>query len=171
MFKHINKIKYSLIWSLFFFFPAYAASAEPHFSYSFTGTVMEVLEGDLLVLLHKGKFAQVRLSDVDCPEEGQPFSKESKQFSAMLVFSGPVTVHVKELNTKGQAVGEVVLMDKGLNLNRELVKAGLAWWRWKKTDDTSYGDLEKAARKKKIGLWTLENPIPPWEFRLKKDGH
>ncbi len=171
MFKHINKIKYGLAWGIFFFFPAYAVSAEPRFSYSFTGTVMEILEGDLLVLLHKGKLAQVRLSDIDCPEEGQAFSKESKQFSAMLVFSGPVTVHVKELNAKGQALAEVVLMDKGLSLNRELVKAGLAWWRWQKTDDTSYGDLEEAARKEKIGLWKLENPIPPWEFHLKKDGH
>lgn len=132
---------------------------------------MEVIEGDLLVLLHKGKMVKVRLSEIDCPEEGQAFSKESKQFTAMLVFAGPVTVHVKELDRKGWAVGEVVLMDKGLSLNRELVKAGLAWWRWKNTDDTRYGDLEETARKMKIGLWKSENPIPPWEFRLKKNAH
>jgi len=63
------------------------------------------------------------------------------------------------------------MMDKGLNLNRELVKAGLAWWRWKKTDDTSYGDLEETARSMKIGLWKEEDPMPPWEFRSKKGGH
>ncbi len=168
----MNKIKRVLAWGFFFFLlPVYPATADPGISYSFTGTVMEVLEGDLLVLLHKGKFARVRLSDIDCPEEGQAFSRESKQFAAMMVFSGPVTVHVKELDAKGQAVGEVVLMDKGLSLNRELVKAGLAWWQWKETNDTSYGDLEEAARKMKIGLWQSENPIPPWEFHLKKDGH
>ena len=131
---------------------------------------MEVIEGDLLKILNKGKLVKVRLSDIDCPEKGQAYSKEARQFTAMLVFAGPVTVHVKELDAKGRAVGEVVMMDKGLNLNQELVKAGLAWWQWKKTDDTRYGDLEDTARNMKIGLWKTENPIPPWEFQLKKDG-
>lgn len=170
IFKHMFKLKRLLIWSVFLLFPVEVSALEPEFSYSFTGTVMEVIEGDLLVLLHKGKFARVRLSNIDCPEEGQAFSKESKQFTAMLVFSGPVTVHVKELDSKGQAIGEVISMDKGVSLNRELVKAGLAWWQWKNTDDVHYGDLEETARKMKIGLWKLENPIPPWEFRLKKEG-
>ena len=112
----------------------------------------------------------MRLADVDCPEEGQAFSTEAKQFSAMLVHSGPVTVHVKELDRKGQAVAEIILMDNGLSLNRELVKAGLAWWQWKNTDDASYGDLEETARQMKIGLWKTAEPTPPWEFHLKKDG-
>lgn len=171
IFKHINKIKKIFAWSAFFLlFPVYATATEPSVRYSFTGTVLEIIEGDLLVLLHKGKLEKVRLSDVDSPEEGQAFSKESKQFAAMLVFSGPVTVHVKELDHKGQAIGEVISMDKRLSLNRELVKAGLAWSQRKETDDASYRELEETARKLKVGLWRSENPMPPWEFRLKKDG-
>lgn len=170
--RHTRTIKAFLAWTVFcLLLPMYAAAEEPQISYSFAGTVMKIIEGDRLVILHKGKKVNVRLSDIDCPEEGQAFSKESKQFAAMLVFAGPVRVHVKELDSKGQAIGEVVLMDKGLSLNRELVKAGLAWWQWKNTDDARYGDLEEAARKMKVGLWQSENPIPPWEFRLKKDGH
>lgn len=173
IFQLRNMMKAVFLWSgLFLLFPPVSSRAtETTYSYSFTGTVMEVIEGDLLMLLHKGKLVQVRLSDIDCPDEGQAFSKQARQFSAMLVFSGPVSVHVKELDPKGRAVAEVVMMDKGLNLNRELVKAGLAWWRWKKTDDTSYGDLEETARSMKIGLWKEEDPMPPWEFRSKKGGH
>lgn len=153
----------------FFLFFSGTATAEPRFSHSFNGTVLAVLEGDLFSILHQGKSVKVRLADVDCPEEGQAFSKEAKQFSAMRVHSGPVTVHVKELDRKGQAVAEIILMDNGLSLNKELVKAGLAWWQWKNTDDTSYGDLEETARKMKIGLWKTAEPTPPWEFHLKKD--
>lgn len=171
-FKTINIVIISLAWGLFFLLlPSDSKATEPTYSYSFSGTVMKVIEGDLLRILHKGKMVKVRLSDIDCPEEEQAYSREAKQFSAMLVFSGPVRVHVKEVDAKGRAIAEVVLMDKGLNLNQELVKAGLAWWQWKKTDDTRYGDLEETARKMKIGLWQIENPTPPWEFHLKKDGH
>lgn len=146
------------------------SAAEQNFPYSFTGTVLEVIEGDLLRVLHQGKSTSVRLSDVDCPEVDQAFFMRAKQFSVMLVFSGPVTVKVKGLDIHGIAVGEVTLLDKGLNLNKELVKAGLAWWQMKKSDDPSYGDLEKKAREMKIGLWKARDPIPPWEFHIIKGG-
>ncbi len=158
-----------LVFSLFFV--TTSVGAGPTFSYSFNGTVMDVIEGDLLSILHKGKLVRVRLADVDCPETGQAFSNEAKEFSAMLVFAGPVQVNVKELDRRGQAVAEVILLDKSLNLNRELIKAGLAWWAWKRSDDMSYGDLEDAARQMKIGLWKTKDPVPPWEYQLKKGGH
>ncbi len=167
----LNFIKNVVFVLLLISFFSFTASAEPGFSHSFNGTVLDVLEGDLLSVLHKGKRVKVRLADVDCPEEGQAFSNEAKKFSMMLVYAGPVRVNVKELDRRGQAVAEVILMDQSLNLNRELIKAGLAWWSWKTSDDVSYGDLEEAAREMRVGLWVAEAPIPPWEYHLKKDGH
>jgi len=139
----------------------------PQFSHSFNGTVVGILEGDLVRVLRKGKIVKVRLSDVDCPESSQAYGTEAKKFTAMMVQSGPVMVHVKKTNPRGIAVGEVVLKDSGLSLNRELVKAGLAWWQAEYSDDRSYGELEAAARKMKVGLWKQGNPIPPWEYREK----
>ncbi|MFQ5588273.1 MAG: thermonuclease family protein [Nitrospiria bacterium] len=161
----------ALILLALFYLASGLSAAEPFFSYSFNGTVMDVLEGDVLSVLHKGKLIKVRLADVDCPEEGQAFSNEARKFSALLVYAGPVKVKVKELDRRGQAVAEVILLDKGLSLNRELIKAGLAWWSWKNSDDMSYGDLEEAAREMKVGLWKAKEPTPPWEYHLKKDGH
>ena len=153
----------ALFFATFLFFPI----KTPPFPHSFKGTVIGILEGDLVRVLHKGKIVKVRLSDVDCPEEGQAYGKEAKKFTAVMVHSGPVTVHVKKLNHLGIPVGEVVLLDAGLNLNRELIKAGLAWWQREFSDDASYGDLEKIARKMKMGLWKQDNPTPPWEFKKK----
>jgi len=139
----------------------------PGFSESFNGTVIGVLEGDLVRVLHRGKVFEVRLSDVDCPGEGQAYGLEAKQFTAMLVQSGPVMVYVKKRDHLGIPIAEVVLKDSGQNLNHELIKAGLAWWQRDFSDDTRYQEMEAAARKMKLGLWKQNNPIPPWEFRKK----
>lgn len=61
-------------------------------------------------------------------------------------------------------LGEVFLED-GRSVNRELVKAGLAWWYRKYSDDESIGELEKAAREGRLGLLGDGNPVAQWMFR------
>lgn len=131
---------------------------------------MKVLEGDMIKVLYKGKLVNVRLSSIDCPERGQAYGREAAEFTAMMAHSGPVRVDVKAVNSVGTVSAEVTLMDAGLNINRELVKAGFAWWHSKHSNDTSYADLEKTARKMKVGLWKAENPTPPWKFKDKAHG-
>jgi micrococcal nuclease len=59
-----------------------------------------------------------------------------------------------------------VILPDGRNLNRELVKAGLAWsYRQYARHDRELERLEAEARKAKRGLWADSNPIPPWEWR------
>ncbi len=48
--------------------------------------------------------------------------------------SQTVTVQVVDRDRYGRTVGEVLLPD-GRSLNRELVKAGFAWWYWRYTPD------------------------------------
>lgn len=121
-------------------------------------------------VLYKGKLVHVRLSFIDSPERGQAYSKEATAFTAMMAHSGPVRVDVKSVNSVGVVSAEVILMDAGFNINRELVKAGFAWWRGENSDDTSYRDLEEIARKMKVGLWKEGNPTPPWKYRNKAHG-
>ena len=58
-----------------------------------------------------------------------------------------------------------VILDDGTNLNKELVKQGLAWHFKKYSEDFEYSELETEAKKNKIGIWSEENPISPWEWR------
>ena len=53
----------------------------------------------------------------------------------------------------------------GVSLNKELLKAGLAWHYKRYSKDRDLAILEAEARAKKIGLWSDPNPIPPWEWR------
>lgn len=64
-------------------------------------------------------------------------------------------------------IAEVILED-GRNLNKELVKNGLAWHFKKYSDSEEYAQLETEARNKKIGLWSEPNPIAPWDWRKPK---
>ena len=66
----------------------------------------------------------------------------------------------------GRTVGEVLLPD-GRSLNRELVRAGLAWWyRRYAPDDQTLEQLEREARAAQRGLWADPNPVSPWKWRV-----
>ncbi len=54
------------------------------------------------------------------------------------------------------------------DLNKELLKAGLAWHYKKYSRDPELAKLEFEARSKKVGLWKEPNQIAPWEWRKMK---
>jgi len=59
----------------------------------------------------------------------------------------------------------IVDVPKGINLLS--IKDGCVWYFKRYSPDQQYAAAEEYARKKKIGLWALPNPIPPWNWRNK----
>jgi endonuclease YncB( thermonuclease family) len=131
------------------------------------GQVVAVHDGDTITVMRSGKGERVRLYGVDCPELSQPYGRNAKHFSSEHCFGKVVTVKVTDHDRYGRTVGEVILPD-GSSLNRELVKAGLAWWYYQYCNDRSLGQLEEEARREKRGLWAGKNPQPPWDYRKDK---
>jgi endonuclease YncB( thermonuclease family) len=131
---------------------------------SFTGQVVGVTDGNSIKVLHDDKAEMVRLLGIDCPERKQPFGTRAKQFTSHQIFGMKVTVRAAGRDRYGRTVAEVILPDRR-NLNHELLKAGLAWWYRKYSNDTMLGELEAEARKQKRGLWVEPHPVPPWEWR------
>lgn len=155
----------SVLFLLLFFSPSVEAADFP-----FTGKVVAVLDGDTIEVLRHGKAERIRLRGVDCPEKKQPFGQKAKQFTSSLVFGKTVTVVPSEKGRYGRTIGDVFL-PTGVNLSYELVKAGLAWWYHKYSDDVVLAALELEAQVAKRGLWIDPHPIPPWEYRHpKKNG-
>jgi len=60
-----------------------------------------------------------------------------------------------------------VLLPRGMNLNRNLVKQG-RWFRKYAPGDTVLEGLENEAREAWKGLWADPHPLPPWEWRKRK---
>jgi len=82
--------------------------------------------------------------------------------------SQTVTVQPGDRDRYERTVGDVLLRD-GRSLNRELVKAGFAWWyRRYAPDDETLEQLEREARRTKRGLWADPHAVAPWEWRTRE---
>ncbi|MCX8523354.1 thermonuclease family protein [Chryseobacterium formosus] len=135
------------------------------FSQTKTYKVIGVKDGDTVELLMDGKPQVVRLSNIDCPEKKQPFGNNAKQFVSDLCFGKMVEVSGNGKKDRNKRLIAEIILSDGKNINKELVKNGLAWHFKKYSKDNSYDILEKQARKLKLGLWKDTNPIAPWDWR------
>ncbi|AMV70741.1 nuclease [Desulfuromonas sp. DDH964] len=139
-------------------------STSPVFALSFSGKVVKVSDGDTIQVMHDGHAEKIRLAGIDCPEKKQAFGQAAKRFTLDLAAQKVVTVKIETTDRYGRTVGEVILPG-GKSLNRELVRAGYAWWYQKYSSDTTLGLLESEARAAHRGLWAVPDPVPPWEWR------
>lgn len=127
--------------------------------------VIRIKDGDTFVLLMDGKEQVVRLAHIDCPEKKQPFANIAKQLAADLCFGKYVTlIHHNKYDRDRRLIAEIILPD-GSNVNRELVKNGLAWHFKRYSSDAVYAQLEMEARNNKAGLWSGPDPVVPWKWR------
>ena len=149
-----------LIPLLIFLLPSIGLSWQ---TYTWQGKVVGVSDGDTITVLHNGKAEKIRLYGIDCPEKRQSFGKKAKWFTSDLVFGKYVEVKPVTTDKYGRTIAWIYI--DGRCLNKELLKAGLAWHYKKYSSDRSLAELENKARLKKIGLWSDPYSIPPWEFR------
>lgn len=128
---------------------------------------------------NEGTEISVRLSCIDAPvitkirknepwlsKPGQPFAGRAFMALSNKVLHKQVQLEILKIDRRQRAVAVVVL--DGRNINLEMVAEGWAWARRdcrKQPVDTKYMAAEEQARAKKAGLWSQDNPQPPWEFR------
>ncbi len=136
---------------------------------SFTGKAVGVTDGDTISVLRDGKAVKIRLDGIDCPERGDDFSSKAKKFTSALVFGKSVEVRGKDNDRYGRLVARIVV--DGQDVSVALVQAGLAWHYLKYSSDPVLRRAETTAKAAEIGVWSLPNPLPPWEVRsLRKSG-
>lgn len=137
-----------------------AAGAEP-----IPAVVTAVAAGDLLSVEYNGNTTEIRLYGVDCPEAGQPFSDEAKQFVTKKAFKQEVTVDVLTTDNLGKSVATVRLPD-GTDLSQALVAAGLAWCdRENAANDRTLNNLNAKAITEQAGLWKDAVALSPRDYR------
>ena len=133
----------------------------------FIATVVGVIDGDSIRVLHNHQPEQIRLSGIDCPERKQAFGTKAKHATSMLAIGKHVTVQTVTKDRYKRTVATVTLPD-GVQLNEELVRQGMCWWYRKYAPHNGrLQELEAVARSESRGLWVDKAPLPPWEFRSK----
>lgn len=131
------------------------------------GKVVGVSDGDTITILLEGnKPVKVRLAQIDAPEKHQDFGQKSKQSLSDMIYQKEVTVKVWDTDRYGRIVGQI--FHNGTDINLEQVKRGMAWVYTRYAKDPEYFKAMEIAKSKKIGLWSMPNPVPPWEFRKRK---
>jgi micrococcal nuclease len=110
---------------------------------------------------------KVRLAEVDAPEQHQPFGTRSRENLASICFRQSAEVRpiaaTGGLDRYGRTVAHVRC--KGIDVNTEQVRAGMAWVFDRYATDRRLYALQDAARTAHRGLWADAHPVAPWEWR------
>lgn len=135
-----------------------------------SGKVIGVSDGDTIDVLDRLKVThRIRLAGVDAPEKAQPFGRRSKEHLSDSVFGKQVEVQGGKIDKYGRTVGKILV--NGLDANLEQIRAGLAWHykayasEQSAEDRIRYSTAEENARSQRVGLWSENQQMPPWEWR------
>jgi micrococcal nuclease len=130
-----------------------------------SGKVVGIIDGDTYDILMDGnKTIRIRMEGIDAPEKGMPFYKAAKKYLSTLCFGKQVTLKISGKDNRDRTLAFSYL-ENGTELSHEMLKAGLAWHFKKYNSDSVLAQLEIEAQNAKIGIWSMENPMSPWDNR------
>ena len=139
-------------------------------AYCWQGYVVKVLDGDSIKVKKGREVIEIRLYGIDCPEWGQDYGNRAKRFSKRKLQKRTVTVEPKDVDRYGRTVA--LVSSSGQLINRELVRAGLAWMYPKYCKEqplcSELKELENRARNRRVGLWRAKDPVSPWQWKRQK---
>lgn len=142
------------------------------------GRVLQIVDGDTVVIMIGRDENLVRLDSIDCPEGMQPWGEEALIGLKSLIGGRLVGVEQHGQDPYGRTLATVYAWhdtkDEMINVNEYMVMLGHAWVMRLYYDhlpaerQQNLVRLEKWARSKRIGLWSEPNPMPPWKWRNTK---
>lgn len=143
----------------------------------FSGRVIRILDGDTIEVLNEQRPIRIRLADIDAPESGQAYGNRSRQYLASIIFPHSVTVKEKSFDRYGRLLADIMINVcsvaqncTSVNVNAEMVRAGMAWayrYRGRPTSRSMF-DIEAEAKNARRGLWADPTAIEPWQWRRHK---
>lgn len=134
------------------------------------GTIVAIADGDTLTLLGSGRqMRRIRLDGIDAPERTQPYGQRARQSLAALAHGRRATADCEKSDRYGRAVCRVTV--DGIDVGLEQVRRGLAWHYLRYAHEQSpsaraaYAQAEAQAKRDRSGLWSAQEPTPPWDYR------
>lgn len=137
------------------------------------GRVVGVTDGDTVTLLTTDNIQyKIRLAGIDAPEKKQDYGQASKEALSDCAYDNIATIDGNKKDRYGRLVGKVIV--NGVDCNLRQIKLGLAW-HYKKyeseqevDDRSTYAHEEYLAQKAMRGLWSVKDPVAPWDYRKQR---
>jgi endonuclease YncB( thermonuclease family) len=129
----------------------------------FVAKVIAVLDGDTVLVKRANGLKKIRLAGIDAPEKAQTFGETSRRSLSDMVLGKQVKVVSEAIDQYGRMVAHLGV--DGLDVNAEQIRRGMAWEYSRFHNDRALLALQDEARQAPRGLWALNDPMPPWEWR------
>ena len=108
----------------------------------------------------KNRHIPVKIYGIYCPQKGQPFYNEARDYTASFIFNEEVQVKIIGVDNKKRIVG--VISSHGYDdIAKLLLLKGLAWHDRENDDTFIYSYAEQEARTLGRGMWAKKEPLPP----------
>ena len=134
------KKHFSILWLLFSFNIIFCQT-------TLTGKVIGVKDGDTVVVLDSlNRQTTLRLAEIDCPENSQPFGNKAKQFTSQEIYRKQIKYIVTDIDRYGRSIA-MIYYDDNKYLSAELIKSGLAWHYKRYSTSKELANYEIKARK------------------------
>jgi len=128
-------------------------------------TVSNVYDGDTIELKNAAGRFKLRLTDIDAPERNQAYGQRARRALMKLCKGSDISINV-ELTGKdkyNRHLGK--LQCNGTDVSIYMAEQGYAWHNEKYSDNFAVKNAAASARRDRIGLWSADNPLPPWVWR------
>ncbi|MBS83224.1 MAG: nuclease [Gammaproteobacteria bacterium] len=154
---------------LFIFFFLFI-SATNVYSYEYKAKVIKVIDGDTIVVNHGYSRIKIRLLYIDAPELDQEHGVDSKKFLYSLLNNKIVTINTEKKDRYQRQLSEIYIYENQIPvfINAKMIKSGNAWVYKNYRNNNYLINLENYAKTNKLGLWSGNLSIKPWEFRKNK---
>jgi endonuclease YncB( thermonuclease family) len=136
-----------------------------------------VYDGDTFrVIDPNGQELKLRVACIDAPEKKQALGIESRDYLRSLLAKNPnkLIVVEKEREGYGRMVAEIFIPtgkgDEEIPISGMMIKDGMAYYYAQYSKNCSdnaerYAQLEKEAKRSRVGVWKNPNAMKPSEFR------
>jgi len=136
-------------------------SATAYANDMFSGKVVKVLDGDTIKIKDLNKILTVRFYGIDAPETKHRCGQNAKKFVSDLILNKKVFGVSYGQGCYGRVIASIYLKKK--SLSKELLKNGFAWVypkHCKANFCNNWFEIQKTARRRKIGLWQDKTFLP-----------
>ncbi|MBR6027173.1 MAG: thermonuclease family protein [Neisseriaceae bacterium] len=134
--------------------------------------VVKVSDGDSFSCrLDNHKIIQVRLAEIDAPENGQAYSNLARKKLNSLIYKKNVYLYGESKDKYNRRLATVFLPSSNslsgrLNINLTMIESGFAWHYKRYSNNPQYAAAQTQAQKQKLGLWADNGKIiKPEEWR------